>query len=103
MEKNAVESTPAKGRTYAVIFLIQVTTPQQHIAKLFVRNVPAGTDLRDALDEAGYRFGEFGIAWANHYIALLSTCASSVKGAYRRGDVDVVEFADLVKPEDFYK
>lgn len=100
-----VESTPkeTKGRTYAVIFLIHVQVPHQHIAKLLIRNVPADANLKDALTEAGYHFGEFGIPWANHYVELLSDAPSSVKGAYRRGDVDVIEYADLVKPEKFYE
>jgi hypothetical protein len=100
--KTIVESTP-KGRTYAVVFLIHVRTPHEHVAKLFVRNVPENADLKEALTEAGYSFGEFGIPWANHYITLLSKAESSVKGAYRRGDADVVEFAELKKSEEFYQ
>jgi len=83
----------------AVVFLIHVRTPHQHIPKLFIKNVPKNVDehhLKVLLEENGYCYGEFGIPWANHYIELgISKAHPQVKGAWRRGDVEVVDYNDL--------
>jgi hypothetical protein len=83
---------------YAVVHLIHVGAPHQHIAKLFVTDVPDGVtkaDVRDRLTEAGRGPGEFGIPWANHYVEKLVEADIQVKGAWNRGDVEKVAWGEL--------
>lgn len=88
----------------AVVFLIHVTTPHRHIPKLFIKDVPVGTDaasIKDTLEANGYVFGEFGVPWANHYIQIgLKNAAPSVIGAWRSGAVETVSWNDLSKVWD---
>jgi len=81
----------------AVVYLIHVRTPHQHIAKLFIKNVPKDfSGIKDLLDATGYKFGEFGIPWANHYIQKgIANAHPQVKGAWRRKDVETIDFQDL--------
>lgn len=89
-----------KTKTIAVVFHVHVNTPHQHIPKLFIKNVPEDfnkVELKDALTSAGYQFGEFNIPWANHYIESdLSNAYPQVKGAYKRGDVESIEYVSLI-------
>lgn len=82
----------------AVVFQIHVGTPQ-HIAKLFIKEVPKETtaqELKKLLTEAGYSFGEFGTPWANHYLEFgLAKANSQVKGAWKSGEVQTINFKSL--------
>jgi len=91
--KNAEEKT----RTWCVYHLIHIHTPYRYIPKLFIEKVPESVCLSqtDWLEESGYEFGEFGIPWANHEVCLVSEAPSTVKGAYRRGDTETIEYIEL--------
>lgn len=82
----------------AVVHLIHVNTPHQHIPKLFVKGVPGDApNLKPLLEGKGYQFGEFGIPWANHYLQEgLRDAEDGVKGAWTRGDVETIDYADLL-------
>jgi hypothetical protein len=92
---------------WAVVHLIHVRTPHQHIPRLFITEVPehvsAGT-LKDLLECAGYYFGEFGIAWANHYLSRHDKWDTQVIGTYNRVrrnpadyDVPIISYDELVR------
>ena len=88
---------------WAVVHLIHVQTPHQHIPKLVVEDVPTDKGeafVKDWLEAAGYKFGEFGIPWANHYVARLRDCLPSVQGAYRRGRVETVKYEELAPVDE---
>ena len=86
-----------------VVYVVHVRTPYEHIPKLFIKGVPKGTseqEVKEVLEENGYWFGEFGSRWANHYILLgISDAHPQVKGAWKRGDVEVVEWQKLTKTD----
>jgi len=84
---------------WAVVYLIHVRTPHQHIPKLVVEDVPdelTADEVKDWLEEMGYTFGACGVPWANHYVARLRDCPPSVRGAYRAGEVEIIKYR---KPE----
>jgi len=88
---------------WAVVHLIHVRTPHQHIAKLFIKNVPedvSAKQLRSALTRAGWQFGEFGVPWANHYISPETEWEDEVVGAYRRGGIKVIDWEDIAPQEN---
>ena len=92
------ESQNKKTRNWVVVFLIHVRTPHEHIPKLVIKHVPVDLskyDVMDFCESMGYGFGEFGIAWANHYVCPLKDAPSSVKGAYRKGEIETIEWKDL--------
>jgi hypothetical protein len=85
---------------WAVVHLIHVKVPHEHIAKLFIVDVPKSVtagEIKSALTRAGYWFGEFGIRWANHYLAEQSKWVDEVVGAYKLGEVERVTWDELVK------
>jgi hypothetical protein len=72
---------------WAVVHLIHVRTPHQHIPRLFITEVPESVSsgsLQELLERAGFFFGEFGIPWANHYLSREDKWNSQVVGAYNR-------------------
>lgn len=88
---------------WAVVHLIHVRTPHRHIPKLFIEDVPEEVDakeVRSALTRAGYNFGEFGMPWANHYLAPEPEWEDEVVGAYNRGDVRTIKWDDIAPKED---
>jgi len=91
---------PLPADTWAVYHLIHVRTPHQHLAKLFIEGIPEGKgkgDIESALTRNGYEFGEFGIPWANHGLVALPDAPDQVIGAYRRGEVETVKWADIAE------
>lgn len=89
--------------TWAVVCVIHVHTPYRHIPQLFIEDVPEEIEegeLRSLLTKAGYQFGEFGIPWANHYLAPQDKWKDEVVGAYERGDVDVISYDDIAPKEE---
>jgi len=91
---------PLPADTWVVYHVIHVRTPHQYIAKLFVTDVPEGKtegDVKSALTRNGYDFGEFNIPWANHALTTLAEAPDQVVGAYRRGDVETVKWADIAE------
>lgn len=88
---------------WAVVKLIHVRFPHEHHAQLFVVDVPEDVtpeQIRSALTRAGHRFGEFGVPWANHYIAAEPDWEDEVVGAFRGGTVPRVAWEDLVPAEE---
>jgi hypothetical protein len=83
---------------WAVVHATRRGAPPRHIARLFITDVPGDVTARDltrALTRAGRQFGEFGIPWANHYVAPRAAWRDEVEGAWRRGDVACIAYADL--------
>lgn len=93
--------------TWAVVHLIHVRAPHQHIPRLIIRGVPEDKSVDwDLVESAGYSFGEFGIPRANHYITCVSPTESpsDLVGAVRRilrdpdsYDVPVVDYEELLR------
>lgn len=85
--------------TWAVVHLIHVRVPHQHIPRLLITGVPDGQAVtRDLLERAGYQFGEFGIPWANHYIARIDrNSPSDLVGRARSPEVPRVAWEELVR------
>lgn len=93
--------------TWAVVYLIHVCTPHQHVPKLIIRGVPDNATIDwETVERAGYSFGEFGIPRANYYITRVDPARSpsDLVGAIRRilqnpdaYDVPIVEYQELVK------
>jgi len=82
---------------WAVVHVIHTRVPRQHIPKLVVEDVPdelSEAEVKEWLEEMGYDFGEFGIPWANHYVARLRDCPPSVRGAYRAREVKIVKYKE---------
>ena len=89
--------------TWAVVYVIHVHTPYRHIPQLFIENVPEeieGGELRSLLTKAGYQFGEFGIPWANHYLAPQDKWKDEVVGVYKSGDVKTISYNDIAPQEE---
>lgn len=90
-----------KTSTAAVVYKIHIHTPHQHIAKLFVTNVPeeaSKAELKEMIISYGYIFEEFGIPWANHYIQKdIKHAEAEVIGAYKRGNVETLEYDCLME------
>ena len=89
-----------KTRKWAVVHLIHVRVPHEHIAKLFITEVPievGAGEIKSMLTRAGYWFGEFGIRWANHYLAPQEKWEDEVVGAYNVGDVEKIKWEKLVQ------
>ena len=87
-------------KKWAVIHLIHVHTPRRHIPKLFIEDVPdevTKEELRSVLTRSGYIFGEFGVLWANHYLAPHDQWEDEVVGAYHRGVVERVKWDELLR------
>lgn len=87
---------------WAVVHLIHVRTPHQHIAKLFIKNVPedvSAKQLRSALTRAGWQFGEFGMPWANHYLSSETEWEDEVVGAYGQGGVKTIDWSEIAPHE----
>jgi len=88
---------------WAVVHAIHQGAPPRHVARLFITDVPGDVTARDltrALTRAGRQFGEFGIAWANHYVAPRAAWRDEVELAWRRGDVACVAYAELAARDD---
>lgn len=88
---------------WAVVHLIHVRTPHQHIAKLFIEDVPEEIDakqIRSALTRAGYQFGEFNMSWANHYLSPQDEWEDEVVGAWNRGDVKTIDWAEIAPTDE---
>jgi hypothetical protein len=93
----------SKMSTWAVVYVIHVHTPYRHIPQLFIENVPEeieGGELRSLLTKAGYQFGEFGIPWANHYLAPQDKWKDEVVGVYKSGDVKTISYNDIAPQEE---
>lgn len=89
--------------TWAVVYVIHVHTPYRHIPQLFIEDVPEeieGGELRSLLTKAGYQFGEFGIPWANHYLAPQDKWKDEVVGVYKSGDVKTISYNDIAPQEE---
>jgi hypothetical protein len=83
----AMQQQQQRTFKWAVVHHIHVRTPHQHIPRMFIEQVPENVSaggLKDLLERAGYYFGEFGIPWANHYLARHDKWNSQVVGAYNR-------------------
>ena len=89
-----------KSTIAAVVFHVHINTPHRHIAKLFIKNVPehvTKSEIKEMVTAAGYVFQEFEIPWANHYVQRdIKDGESQVIGAYKRGDVETIEYVSLV-------
>jgi len=84
--------------TWAVVHHIHRTIPHQHIARLFITNVPSNLnahDLKRVLSRAGRKFGEFGTPWANHYLAPRTRWEDQVEGAWNCGEGERIAYDDL--------
>lgn len=83
----------------AVVFHIHVYN-EQHVAKLFIQNVPQNVslgNLKEMITAAGYTFQEFNIPWANHYVLRnINRAEPEVIGAFKRGQTETIEFTTLV-------
>ena len=89
-----------KTRKWAVVHEIHIRVPHEYIPKLVITDVPIdveGHELRYLIDSAGYYFGEFGVRWANHRLWPSKEWPAEVIGAWRRGDVEVVSYDELVR------
>ena len=78
----------------AVVHHIHVRTPHQHIAELFVMDLPSEAttnEVKQKLEASGRRFGEFGIAWANYYLVRLHEAEPEIRGAWRRNEFEAEE------------
>lgn len=85
--------------TYCVYHLIHVRTPHQHLPKLLVTEVPEGAEVtEELLEQAGYQFGEFDTAWANHVLTEVDAqeSPSDLVARIRQGEGDHITYADLV-------
>jgi hypothetical protein len=85
--------------TYVVYHLIHVHTPYKHIPKLLITDVPEGEEpTRELLERAGYQFGEFNIAWANHVLTKVDVkgSPSDLVARIRQGDGERIAWHDLV-------
>jgi len=88
---------------WAVVHVIHQRAPHRHIARLFITDVPGDVtahDLTRALTRAGRQFGEFGIPWANHYVAPRAAWRDEVEGAWNRGDGARIAYAELEPRDD---
>lgn len=86
--------------TYCVYHLIHVHTPHQHLPRLIVAEVPEGAEVtEELLERAGYQFGEFNVAWANHVLEEVDaeTAPSDLVARIRQGEGEYVTYADLVE------
>jgi len=85
--------------TWAVVHLIHVRTPHQHIPRLIITGVPEEEEVtRDLLEQAGFQFGEFGTPWANHYITRVEPgkSPSDLVGRARDPYVPRIAWTDLL-------
>lgn len=87
-------------KDWVVYYLIHVRTPYRHIAQLFINAVPGeitAREIKSLLTQAGYRFGEFGVAWANHVVEPLDeNSPDEVIGAYQDDEwIDRTTFSRL--------
>ena len=85
--------------TWCVYHLIHVRTPHQHLPKLLITDVPQGAEVtEELLDRAGYRFGEFNVAWANHVLEEVDVkeSPSDLVARIREGGFSRIAYADLV-------
>jgi len=85
---------------WAVVHLIHVRVPNRHIARLFVVDVPkevSASEVKSKLVRAGYWFGDFGVMWANHYLAPQEEWCDEVVGAYNAGLAEKISWKELVK------
>ncbi len=88
---------------WAVVHHIHVRTPQRHIAKLFVTDVPKGVraqDVERALTRAGHVFSEFNIPFANHDVERLTDAADEVIGAWRNGAARAVSWEHIRETDE---
>ena len=85
--------------TACVFHLIHTKTPFRYIPKLFILNVPQNTtekDLKNQLEKAGFKFGEFGIPWANHYVIIgLENAPMEVKKGWHYNEAECISFGEL--------
>lgn len=87
---------------WAVIHLIHTRIPHEHIARLFILHVPDGVgedEVRRAVDRAGLTPHEFGIRWANHYVAAEPEWPDEVVGQFSKEEARFVYFEDLLHPD----
>jgi len=84
----------------AVVYIIHQSVPNEHIPKLFIKDVPDSInsdDLEDLLSESGYKFYASGIPWANHYIQLgITNAHPNVRSAWRKGYIRTIGYSDLL-------
>jgi len=83
---------------WAVVHVIHQHAPPRHVARLFITDVPGDVTARDltrALTRAGRQFGEGSVPWANHYVAPRAAWRDEVEGAWNRGDVACIAYAEL--------
>ena len=88
---------------WAVVHIIRQNARPRHVARLFITDVPGDVIARDltrALTRAGRQFGEGSVPWANHYVAPRAAWRDEVEGAWRRGDVACIAYAELAARDD---
>jgi len=84
--------------TWAVVHVIHQHARPRHVARLFITDVPgyvSAHDLTRALTRAGRQFGAGSVPWANHLVAPRAAWRDEVEGAWRRGDVACIAYAEL--------
>ncbi|WP_322799354.1 hypothetical protein [Thermoflexus sp.] len=85
--------------TWAVVHLIHVRVPHEHIPVLVIRDVPEGERITvGLLERAGFRYGEFGSPWANHYITRVNEDSpSDLIARIRMGEGRRISYEELVR------
>lgn len=87
---------------WAVIHHIHVRWPHRHIARLIIEEVPEGAteeEVKRAIVRAGRQPSEFGVPWANHYLAREDQWPDEVVGAYRSGEAPTIAWDRLTAEE----
>lgn len=87
---------------WAVIHHIHVRFPHRHIPRLIIEDVPDGVgeeQVKRAIVRAGRQPSEFGIPWANHYLAPEPEWPDEVVGGYRSGEAPTITWDALTEAE----
>ncbi|MDW8068547.1 MAG: hypothetical protein RML46_06520 [Anaerolineae bacterium] len=84
---------------WAVVHIIHTRVPRQHIPVLVIRDVPEGERVTvGLLERAGFRYGEFGSPWANHYITRVNEDSpSDLIARLRAGEGRWISYQELVR------
>ncbi len=87
----------------ALVHHRQARLPQECVTKMFIFGVPKEVSLyqvKERLDAAGRRFGDFGVRWANHSLERLNETSPGVQADLQQGNVESLFWSDLVKESD---
>ena len=87
---------------WAVIHHIHVALPHRHVARLIIEDVPDGVSddgVKQAIVRAGRQPSEFGVPWANHYVAREDEWPDDVVRAYRSGEAPTMGWDRLTAEE----